>query len=137
MKDENDKKTQELNLENSVGQDIANVLDSINHSIRKIDIANVLESSIRKIINQEMESWVENYNVLTEQNFHEFLDSGILSTMFCSEVVTQDTFIDELANNDIPCRDEIVDHDNVADIIEQAMQDYFLTNSFILKKGDK
>ena len=115
MKDENDKKTQELNLENSVGQ----------------DIANVLESSIRKIINQEMESWVENYNVLTEKNFHDFADSN------CDNFVTQDTFIDELANNDIPCRDEIVDHDNVADIIEQAMQDYFLTNSFILKKGDK
>lgn len=115
MKDENDKKTQELNLENSVGQ----------------DIANVLESSIRKIINQEMKSWVENYNVLTEQNFHDFIDSN------CDNFVTQDTFIDELANNDIPCRDEIVDHDNVADIIEQAMQDYFLTNSFILKKGDK
>ena len=131
MKDENDKKTQELNLENSVGQDIANVLDSINHSIRKIDIANVLESSIRKIINQEMESWVENYNVLTEQNFHDFINGN------CDQFVTQDTFIDELANNDIPCRDEIVDHDNVADIIEQAMQDYFLTNSFILKKGDK
>ena len=131
MKDENDKKTQELNLENSVGQDIANVLDSINHSIRKIDIANVLESSIRKIINQEMKSLVENYNVLTEQNFHDFIDGN------CDQFVTQDTFIDELANNDIPCRDEIVDHDNVADIIEQAMQDYFLTNSFILKKGDK
>ena len=131
MKDENDKKTQELNLQNSVGQDIANVLDSINHSIRKIDIANVLESSIRKIINQEMKSLVENYNVLTEQNFHDFIDGN------CDQFVTQDTFIDELANNDIPCRDEIVDHDNVADIIEQAMQDYFLTNSFILKKGDK
>ena len=115
MKDENDKKTQELNLENSVGR----------------DIANVLESSIRKIINQEMKSLVENYNVLTEQNFHDFIDGN------CDQFVTQDTFIDELANNDIPCRDEIVDHDNVADIVEQAMQDYFLTNSFILKKGDK
>ena len=123
MKDENDKKTQELNLENSVGRDNDNWIT--------LDIANVLESSIRKIINQEMESWVENYNVLTEQNFHDFIDGN------CDQFVTQDTFIDELANNDIPCRDEIVDHDNVADIIEQAMQDYFLTNSFILKKGDK
>ena len=123
MKDENDKKTQELNLENSVGRDNDNWIT--------LDIANVLESSSRKIINQEMESWVENYNVLTEQNFHDFIDSN------CDNFVTQDTFIDELANNDIPCRDEIVDHDNVADIIEQAMQDYFLTNSFILKKGDK
>ena len=123
MKDENDKKTQELNLENSVGRDNDNWIT--------LDIANVLESSIRKIINQEMKSWVENYNVLTEQNFHDFIDSN------CDNFVTQDTFIDELANNDIPCRDEIVDHDNVADIIEQAMQDYFLTNSFILKKGDK
>ena len=123
MKDENDKKTQELNLENAVGRDNDNWIT--------LDIANVLESSIRKIINQEMESWVENYNVLTEQNFHDFIDGN------CDQFVTQDTFIDELANNDIPCRDEIVDHDNVADIIEQAMQDYFLTNSFILKKGDK
>lgn len=123
MKDENDKKTQELNLENSVGRDNDNWIT--------LDIANVLESSIRKIINQEMKSLVENYNVLTEQNFHDFIDSN------CDNFVTQDTFIDELANNDIPCRDEIVDHDNVADIIEQAMQDYFLTNSFILKKGDK
>ena len=123
MKDENDKKTQELNLENSVGRDNDNWIT--------LDIANVLESSIRKIINQEMKSLVENYNVLTEQNFHDFIDSN------CDNFVTQDTFIDELANNDIPCRDEIVDHDNVADIVEQAMQDYFLTNSFILKKGDK
>lgn len=123
MKDENDKKTQELNLENSVGRDNDNWIT--------LDIANVLESSIRKIINQEMKSLVENYNVLTEQNFHDFIDGN------CDQFVTQDTFIDELANNDIPCRDEIVDHDNVADIIEQAMQDYFLTNSFILKKGDK
>ena len=123
MKDENDKKTQELNLENSVGRDNDNWIT--------LDIANVLESSIRKIINQEMKSLVENYNVLTEQNFHDFIDGN------CDQFVTQDTFIDELANNDIPCRDEIVDHDNVADIVEQAMQDYFLTNSFILKKGDK
>ena len=123
MKDENDKKTQELNLENSVGRDNDNWIT--------LDIANVLESSIRKIINQEKKSLVENYNVLTEQNFHVFIDGN------CDQFVTQDTFIDELANNDIPCRDEIVDHDNVADIVEQAMQDYFLTNSFILKKGDK
>ena len=123
MKDENDKKTQELNLENSVGRDNDNWIT--------LDIANVLESSIRKIINQEMKSLVENYNVLTEQNFHDFIDGN------CDQFVTQDTFIDELANNDIPCRDEIVDHDNVADIVAQAMLDYFLTNSLILKKGDK
>ena len=118
MKDENDKKTQELNLENSYIP----------------PKSNVLESAIRKIIKQEMKSlifdkdaWIENYNILTEQNFHDFIDGN------CDHFVTQDTFIDELANNDIPCRDEIVDHDNVADIVEQAMQDYFLTNSFILK----
>jgi len=121
MKDENDKKTQELNLENDID------LYSFGQ-----DIADVLESLIRKIINQEMKSWVENYNILTEQNFHDWIMDGN-----CDHFVTQDTFIDELSNNDIPCRDEIVDHDNVADIIEQAMQDYFLTNSFILKKGDK
>ncbi len=115
MKDENDKKTQELNLENSLEQ----------------FPEQLLLSSIRKIINQEMKSWVENYNILTEQNFYDFIDSD------CDHFVTQDSFIDELANNDIPCRDEIVDHDNVADIVEQAMQNYFLTNSFILKKGDK
>ena len=124
MKDENDTQTKELNLhpletalQNFVKDEVKKAFDLFELNSR----ADFFEDGLDKVINLDALK-----RLLEESQYSEF--------------VTTDSLIDELQNNDIPTRDEIVDPDQIDETVERAIENYFDVNQFVLtnvRKGDK
>ena len=127
MKDENDTQTKELDL----------------HPFRSIigNVAKDIEITLQKFIKDEVTKQLKG----NLGNFEDELDKVInldalkrlLEESQYSEFVTTDSLMDELQNNDIPTRDEIVDPDQIDETVERAIENYFDVNQFVLKKGGK
>ena len=111
MKDENDQQTKELDL----------------HPFRSIigNVAKDIEITLQKFIKDEVTKQLKG----NLGNFEDELDKVInldalkrlLEESQYSEFVTTDSLIDELQNNDIPTRDEIVDPDQLDETVERAI----------------
>ena len=121
MKDENDQQTKELDL-------------------------HPLETALQKFVKDEVKKAFDLFELNSRADFFEdWLDKVInldalkrlLEESQYSEFVTTDSLMDELQNNDIPTRDEIVDPDQIDETVERAIENYFDVNQFVLKKGGK
>ena len=124
MKDENDQQTKELDL-------------------------HPLETALQKFVKDEVKKAFDLFNKSSRAEFFEeglnlVFDVDALKRLLeenqYSEFVTTDSFIDELQNNDIPTRDEIVDPDQIDETVERAIENHFDVNQFVLtnvKKGGK
>ena len=121
MKDENDTQTKELDL-------------------------HTLETALQKFVKDEVKKAFDLFNKSSRAEFFEeglnlVFDVDALKRLLeenqYSEFVTVDSFIDELQNNDIPTRDEVVDPDQIDETVERAIENYFDVNQFVLKKGGK
>ena len=124
MKDENDQQTKELDL-------------------------HPLETALQKFVKDEVKKAFDLFELNSRADFFEDgLDKVInldalkrlLEESQYSEFVTTDSLMDELQNNDIPTRDEIVDPDQIDETVERAIENYFDVNQFVLtnvRKGGK
>ena len=124
MKDENDTQTKELDL-------------------------HPLETALQKFVKDEVKKAFDLFNKSSRAEFFEeglnlVFDVDALKRLLeenqYSEFVTTDSFIDELQNNDIPTRDEIVDPDQIDETVERAIENHFDVNQFVLtnvRKGGK
>lgn len=124
MKDENDTQTKELDL-------------------------HPLETALQKFIKDEVKKAFDLFNKSSRAEFFEeglnlVFDVDALKRLLeenqYSEFVTTDSFIDELQNNDIPTRDEIIEPDQLDETVERAIENHFAVTQFVLtdvKKGGK